>query len=628
MWQTAWNWIRRRSINPVHVGPCRHLGGKVFSFWKALLVKALLAVLMVLFGVVVRAQPQAPIEWGEARLLMNPSPEYGAWEIFSHGDTLVLVACRNDSLTGNDPYPFLRVSPDDGRTWSPWRMLGELGDNFHTCSAEVAFTSGAILCRAETHWALGGFYRTTDLGWTWTRPDTVLPWSRYYCSRGDTLFCDTAIPEEVTWTADEGRTYAPSRAAGFEGVNSGIHDLSVSSASIHVVSAYYVTPGLPRQLHYTHAPLWSGPFAPVVELNTNIHWTIVAQVEAAEDGTVIILSSAEFAPPAPDYSAILMNVSRDDGLTWSPPDTLTPFECAAYIWFGALHLDRSWFVYWYDTTRLQGMERGGLKCRFSANNAQAWYPTQPIEATGWSSRWEVGAELRREWVRVQGTCGGWNGETGSFFLRWQGAIHRDSLPPAIFAATQLAPVLPGDTTVTLSVTAADNDSLWQMRMVLRRQGQADSVLVPLPRCVNQTYEAQWRVPPDTADWLYYYRAEDMWENVSHYPSEGPADPWTFHVGPLASESDSILHPSSFVLSAFPNPFNATTEIRYVLPHAGHISLRVYDMLGREVAELADQDQSIGEYRTVFEAAALPSGVYLLRLQSGAVSETRKLLLLK
>jgi hypothetical protein len=101
-----------------------------------------------------------------------------------------------------------------------------------------------------------------------------------------------------------------------------------------------------------------------------------------------------------------------------------------------------------------------------------------------------------------------------------------------------------------------------------------------------------------------------------------------HISPLSVSHDVVPQPSSFSLSVFPNPFNATTEIRYLLPRAGRISLRVYDMLGRGVAMLADQDETTGEHRTVFEAAALPSGIYLLRLQSGAMGETRKLLLLK
>jgi hypothetical protein len=79
---------------------------------------------------------------------------------------------------------------------------------------------------------------------------------------------------------------------------------------------------------------------------------------------------------------------------------------------------------------------------------------------------------------------------------------------------------------------------------------------------------------------------------------------------------------------YPNPFNPTTTIRYTLPAPLSVRLRVYDLLGRPVATLAEGLQGAGTHAVVFEAGALPSGLYLYRLEAGTHSEARRLVLLR
>jgi hypothetical protein len=79
---------------------------------------------------------------------------------------------------------------------------------------------------------------------------------------------------------------------------------------------------------------------------------------------------------------------------------------------------------------------------------------------------------------------------------------------------------------------------------------------------------------------------------------------------------------------FPNPFNPSTTIRYQLPNAGHVILKVYDMLGREVATLVDQVQEQGRYSAAFDASRLASGVYISRLAAGDYTKTMKMVLMK
>ncbi|NUM60843.1 MAG: T9SS type A sorting domain-containing protein, partial [Ignavibacteriaceae bacterium] len=87
---------------------------------------------------------------------------------------------------------------------------------------------------------------------------------------------------------------------------------------------------------------------------------------------------------------------------------------------------------------------------------------------------------------------------------------------------------------------------------------------------------------------------------------------------------------------YPNPFNPTTTISYSIKTSGQVQLKVYDMLGTEVASLVNENQEAGNYSVTFNAAELPrrsgsaltSGIYFYTLTSGNFMETKKLILLK
>jgi poly-gamma-glutamate synthesis protein (capsule biosynthesis protein) len=83
-----------------------------------------------------------------------------------------------------------------------------------------------------------------------------------------------------------------------------------------------------------------------------------------------------------------------------------------------------------------------------------------------------------------------------------------------------------------------------------------------------------------------------------------------------------------LLQNYPNPFNPSTTIRYALPSAGHAMLRVYNILGQEVATLVDEIKRAGTHTVNWEPHTLTSGVYFYRLEAGGFVNTKKLLLLK
>jgi hypothetical protein len=88
-------------------------------------------------------------------------------------------------------------------------------------------------------------------------------------------------------------------------------------------------------------------------------------------------------------------------------------------------------------------------------------------------------------------------------------------------------------------------------------------------------------------------------------------------------------PASYSLSQnFPNPFNPTTNIRYDLPKNGFVKLVVFDMLGREIETLVNEQQSAGTYEANWNASQFPSGVYFYKLITDNFTETKKMLMVK
>jgi hypothetical protein len=98
---------------------------------------------------------------------------------------------------------------------------------------------------------------------------------------------------------------------------------------------------------------------------------------------------------------------------------------------------------------------------------------------------------------------------------------------------------------------------------------------------------------------------------------------------VTSTEDQVVSPTGFaLLGNYPNPFNPSTTISYVLPEQAAVSLRVFDANGREVRELIHSDQPAGSYRVNFNGAGLPSGTYFYRLAAGRQSATGTMVLLR
>ncbi len=103
-----------------------------------------------------------------------------------------------------------------------------------------------------------------------------------------------------------------------------------------------------------------------------------------------------------------------------------------------------------------------------------------------------------------------------------------------------------------------------------------------------------------------------------------------HATPVtAVQNPSTQIPDGYsLLQNYPNPFNPATIISFAIPSRVFVSLKIYDVLGREVADLIDKEMAAGIHRVYWNASGMPSGTYFYRLNAGTFSQTKKLLLLR
>jgi len=153
---------------------------------------------------------------------------------------------------------------------------------------------------------------------------------------------------------------------------------------------------------------------------------------------------------------------------------------------------------------------------------------------------------------------------------------------------------------------------------------------------NSSYTSYSPVRASTAPNMYYGRYGDLssgdgcattsWSSTTG-PTGRPNISLTMTVSTGIENNTGI--PIKYNLSQnYPNPFNPTTKIEYALPKQGFVSIKIYDLLGREVSSLVNEVKQAGYYSVDFNASDLASGVYFYKMESSGFVDTKKFVLLK
>jgi hypothetical protein len=118
------------------------------------------------------------------------------------------------------------------------------------------------------------------------------------------------------------------------------------------------------------------------------------------------------------------------------------------------------------------------------------------------------------------------------------------------------------------------------------------------------------------------------DNQLHQGSKWYIDSLSFGSLSAVRIKEEIFPNNCSLYQNYPNPFNPSTSIQYTISNRQFVTLKVYDVVGSEVATLVSQEKPAGSYEVMFNAANLPSGIFFYSLQAGTFVETKKMVLMK
>ena len=309
-----------------------------------------------------------------------------------------------------------------------------------------------------------------------------------------------------------------------------------------------------------------------------------------------------------------------DETTWTPP--VQVFSDADIVYYPRVIFNGQFHEMWYSITNHPNSR---FKYATSLDGIN-WTisPDNPVLRPG-PQAWDAGGIIPGD-IHFDGSMYHmwYQGLSAS---RWRSGY---AVSPKGMAAT-VTPTgyLPPGDTVWVTASVDDTTGLFFLAEIESPDGTpVDSVV--LNHVGSGVFTNYWIVPPGMND--YFVDLKLRLQDTLTFEMDNIG---TFTT--ITSVSDESGLPGGYYLEQnYPNPFNPSTVIRYSLPVTSYVTLKVYNMLGQEVATLMNEEMRPGSYEVTWDASGmarqteggLASGVYLYRLQAGGFSQTRKLVLLR
>lgn len=144
--------------------------------------------------------------------------------------------------------------------------------------------------------------------------------------------------------------------------------------------------------------------------------------------------------------------------------------------------------------------------------------------------------------------------------------------------------------------------------------------------VTITADTTLRLSPLEANTRYFWRVSA----INEYGESSFSPHEFFDTGEQTSDVEELDgYPNEFSLSQnYPNPFNPSTTIEFTIPFISNVSIKLFDVLGKEVAEIVEGNYNQGKYKVQYNASGLASGIYFYKLEAGEFVSTKKLILMK
>jgi hypothetical protein len=328
-----------------------------------------------------------------------------------------------------------------------------------------------------------------------------------------------------------------------------------------------------------------------------------------QGGTYYVGVRAQFvAAPTSDTGRYTLGISKstDDGATWSeyeivPWKALVPSNYAYNIYANDFIVDGNggyhWLTVGVDTSATPDLY--SLYHLYKANGG-SWTATK-IKDLAPHTNWSYGGLSQTLTENQLSVSQDGKVVAAKWIEDGRGATYADSLPIADVWTSTWKAGSGWSTPVNRTNTADVNDQITHIAQFMDNSGNAHFMR-------NQSPTNQGNGSSLDGGVTVVYYSKDKLTGVRR-------------------EDNAVI--GTFELSQnYPNPFNPTTTISFTLPKASQTTLKVYNMIGQEVATLINGYQTAGLYFVDFDATKLASGVYLYKLQSGSFTQTKKMLLVK
>ena len=339
------------------------------------------------------------------------------------------------------------------------------------------------------------------------------------------------------------------------------------------------------------------------------------------NGNIYLLCSVE-RMSGPDMADVMFARSTNGGNTFSSPVKINDdISTANYQWFGTMSVAPNGRidVIWLDTRDHPGTYLSALYYSNSKDGGLTWSVNERLSGyfdphLGWPQQNKMG-DYYDMISDNQGAFLSWaatfNGEQDVYFSR-------------IIDSTSIVPV----ELISFTASVSGNDVVlnWQTASELNNKGfdiersndNAAWKVIGVKEGMGTTTETHYYNFIDDISGLTqgknYYRLKQVDYNGNYKYS---------------AVTEIVKLPADYSLSQnYPNPFNPVTSINFAISNREFVTLKVYDVLGNEIATLVNEQKPAGEYDIDFNASSLSSGIYYYQLKAGDYIETKKMILIK
>ncbi|MGE5499028.1 MAG: YCF48-related protein [Syntrophothermus sp.] len=573
-------------------------------------------------------------------------------------DSTIFALCINKESIYAGTYNGIFESTDNGKTWTESNsginnadvrslavsgttiyagttnnlfLTTDNGANWRTPIAEMpSLDYDALLIKGDKIYAgteAGGVFLSADKGYSWSALNTGIEGTSVLClaAAGNSIYAGTEGRGSIFKLSEDGVSWNSSFNGGFSflrveslifhrgNLYAGLYEHGIYMSSDSGKNWYKAVPDLSNSTVWSFASqgpnLYAGTDKGVfISKDDGVSWNSVDN--GLENQLVYVLASNEKAIFAGTWNGVFM--STNNGNNWIniseglPNKTVFTLALQNDIIYAGTFGDGVWKRPLNDIIAPNGQF---IKANRNLRDVDSLMKQKEGRARIFS--------IQSDNVDTTGRSEKW-----SYWYLSQAVIHSMHILSSTAYMTQYDSLWSNfymDGGMTMTENWIDSDSA----LAQAERSGGKNFRLSHPKCLLSAHLGQALVPNSQPKWHIKYTSAD---NAS--------DSFGLFIDATDNSSGNSDNPQGHVPDHFqlaqnyPNPFNPATTISYSIPKESFVELKIFDMLGREISTLVNEEQTAGEYKVQFDGSSLPSGIYIYSIKAGEYISSRKMLLLK